>query len=101
MDSGGTAPPTVLEREMTATGDDFARGLAAAFGKRVEGGPQSFRIVDNGAAMEIDLRVGPPRVIALLRLPTLRVRIRFTAGRPDQCLALLERMDRAMHRGGG
>jgi hypothetical protein len=101
MFPAGGAVPAMIEREMSATVAEFVRGLEAAFGNRVEGGPDFFRIVDNGAAMEIDLQIGPPRVIALLRLPTLRVRIRFTAGQPDQHRALLARMDRAMQRGGG
>lgn len=93
--------PGVLERDMSATPAEFLHGLHMAFGDRVVGGPERFVIADGGAAMEIELRVGPPRVIALLRLPTLQVRIHFTAGLPAQHRALLERMDRFMHRGGG
>jgi hypothetical protein len=51
--------------------------------------------------MEIAIAPLPPRVIALLRLPRLEVRIRFTAGTTEQQQAMLARMDRAMQRGGG
>lgn len=94
-------PPECIGRDMSATPAEFHRGLTAAFGAQVSGGPDLYRIASDGAAMDIDVAVGPPRVIALLSLPTLRVRIRFTAGRPAQWKTLLERMDRYMQRGGG
>lgn len=86
---------------MSASPAEFRHGLALAFAERVTGGPDLYAIAANGASMEIEVEVGPPRVIALLRLPTLRVRIRFTAGTPAQRTALLAHMDRAMQRGGG
>lgn len=93
--------PEVPERDVSASPAEFRHGLALAFGDRITGGPERYVIAADGAAMEIDVEVGPPRVIAVLRLPTLRVRIRFTAGNAAQRKALLERMDRAMQRGGG
>jgi hypothetical protein len=36
-----------------------------------------------------------------LRLPTLRARIRFTAGSEAACRRMLEHLDRVTHRGGG
>ncbi len=51
--------------------------------------------------MEISLVEGPPRTIANLRLPTLHVTLRFTAGSTAAQQEMLVRMDRAMHRGGG
>lgn len=86
---------------MSASPAEFRHGLDLAFADRVTGGPEHFAIAADGAAMEIEVEVGPPRIIALLRLPTLRVRIRFTAGTPAQQAALLAHMDRAMQRGGG
>jgi hypothetical protein len=90
-----------LRREVSATPAEFAHGLRNAFGEAVRGGPLRFDIVSDGAAMHIDLMPGPDRVIALLRLPTLSARIRFTGGPPEARARMLHRMDRAMQRGGG
>jgi hypothetical protein len=58
--------------------------------------------VDDGqAAMEVALEIITPRVIALLNMPRMKVRLRMTAGSAEQRVALLARMDLAMHRGGG
>jgi hypothetical protein len=90
-----------LEREVSASPEEFLRGLRAAFPGRVTEAPGGVSVDGSGAVMEIALVAGPPRAIALLRLPTLRVMIRFTAGTPAQQSRMLARMDRAMHRGGG
>lgn len=86
---------------MSATPAEFAHGLALAFGAQASGNPGLYRIVHDGAAMEIETRIGPVRTIASLSLPTLQVRIRFTAGSPAQRAKMLHCMDRAMQRGGG
>ena len=91
----------VLEREMSASPADVARGLESAFPGAVKGGPLAFRVDALGAAMDIDLMLGPERVIALLRLPTLRVRIRFAAGDAAARAKMLARFDLATRRGGG
>jgi hypothetical protein len=51
--------------------------------------------------MEISLVEGPPRTFAKLRLATLFVSIRFTAGSEEAQQRMLAQMDQAMHRGGG
>lgn len=86
---------------MSASPAEFARSLHTAFGADVQGGPSSFRVSGKGAAMEIDLTPGPDRVIALLRLPTIQVRLRFTAGDAQARSRLLTYLDLATHRGGG
>lgn len=90
-----------LEREVSATPAEFAHGLRNAFPEGLSGGPLEFRVNDGSAAMEIRLTPGPDRVIALLRLPTLKASIRFTAGDPAARERMLKRMDLAMQRGGG
>lgn len=90
-----------LEREVSATPAEFAHGLRNAFPDGLTGGPVEFRVDDGAAAMEIHLVPGPDRVIALLRLPTLKAFIRFTAGDPAARERMLKRMDLAMQRGGG
>ena len=90
-----------LVRDMATTEQEFRGGLAFSFPQGVTEQDGAFHIVHAGAAMEIRIAPLPPRVIALLRLPRLEVRIRFTAGTPEQQQAMLTRMDRAMQRGGG
>jgi hypothetical protein len=94
-------PMITLEREVTATRAEFVRGLQAAFPGRVEEIAERLRIDDGRATMEISLTALPDRRIALLRLPNLRVHIRFTQGTRADQEAMLAYMDRATHRGGG
>jgi hypothetical protein len=91
----------ILVRDMATTEKEFRGGLAFAFPQGVTEREGVFRVVHAGAAMEIGIAPLPPRVIALLSLPRLEVRIRFTAGTPEQQQVMLARMDRAMQRGGG
>jgi hypothetical protein len=90
-----------LRRQVTASPGEFRRGLHLAFPGRVTEQVEVFRIDGDAAVMEISFKVGPPRIIALLNLPTLDVSIRFISGSPEAQQALLAHMDRAMHRGGG
>lgn len=98
-------PPAELgqtfQRDMSITLEEFGRGLRDAFAAGVSGGPQQFRVDMDGACLEISLQAGPPRRIAALSLPTAQVKLCFTAGEAPQRQALLQRMDRAMQRGGG
>lgn len=101
MGSGSVPMLELLEREMSITPSEFVRSLNDAFPGAVAQSPQALHVSFSMAAMEIELQPGPPRTIALLSLPTIRVRIRFTAGDAGQRAAMLERMDRYMQRGGG
>jgi hypothetical protein len=91
----------ILVRDMATTEQEFRQGLLFAFPAGVREAAGLFRIDYAGASMEIRTALLPPRVIALLRLPRLEVRIRFTAGTTVQQQAMLARMDRALQRGGG
>lgn len=90
-----------IERDVAATPEEFRRGLEFAFPGRVSEMPDGFAVSGAAAAMRIHLAPLPPRVIALLRLPRLHVRIVFGGEDAAEQAALLERMDRAMQRGGG
>jgi len=94
-------PTSALQREISATPDEFRRGLLLAFPGKVKEPGNTLNIAASNAAMEISLTVGPARTIANLRLPTLFVSIRFTAGSTEAQQSMLAQMDRAMHRGGG
>ncbi len=86
---------------MSTTSRIFAADLHRAFPDSVSGGPVFFRVSYASAAMDISLKPGPDRVIALMRMPTLLVQICFTEGSAAQCNAMLKRMDNYMQRGGG
>jgi hypothetical protein len=94
-------PAAVLEREVSASVAEYARGLENAFPGSLSGGPLTFTGRAKGAAVEVELTPQAPRIIGGLALPTLIVRIRFTQGDADAQSALLAHMDRAMQRGGG
>jgi hypothetical protein len=86
---------------MSALPTDIARGLEVAFPGAVQGGPNRFVVTVPGAAMELQLTPGSDRVIALLRLPTLTLSIRFTDGDAAAQAEMLRRFELAMRRGGG
>lgn len=94
-------PLETIEREVWTTPKEFRHGLYLAFPDRVTERNGLLRVDDGQAAMEIALQEMTPQVIALLRLPRMKVSLRMTAGSKEQRAAMLARMDRAMHRGGG
>jgi hypothetical protein len=96
-----TVPPDAIEREVWATRAEFRHGLALAFPSGVSERDGIITVVADPAAIEIALTELPPRAIALLNMPRMKVRILMTAGTPEQRQAMLARMDLAMQRGGG
>jgi hypothetical protein len=94
--------PFVLEREMGCTRADFMRWLGAATGNapaRAEGDALTF-VVDGGE-VRVSLREEPPRRIAGLALPVLRVRFSFVGlGRAARD-GFMARFDDYTRRGGG
>ena len=63
-----------------------------------------------GASIEVNLGAGhlrvrwqvmPPRVIALMRMPVLRVNFEFSNLNPEQRYVFMKRFDLYMQRGGG
>lgn len=101
MTDNAPAPPRVVEREMTATPDEFERGLRTAFPDAVEGGPRRFNATYRGTLMELELEPRAPRVIARLALPVLAVTIRFPTAGAAERTAMLAWLDLVTHRGGG
>ena len=90
-----------LEREVSASPEEFARSLRTAFPDAQEDGPLRFRVERHGVRLEIDLTPGPDLAIALLRLPTVRVSIRCLGADATARARLLAYLDLATHRGGG
>lgn len=91
----------MLVRDVTSTPAEFDASLRQAAGGRISGEAPTYHIVDGEVRLEVCVAPGPERRIALVRLPTLIVTYRFTAGSREAQRILLERLDRAMHRGGG
>jgi hypothetical protein len=90
-----------LEREVTASRGEFLHGLRSAFPGCVAEISEHVRINGDLATMEILISPLPDRRIAVLRLPNMRVQIRFTHGTHQEQQAMLARLDLAMQRGGG
>ncbi len=88
-------------RDMAMTAEEFLRVLHWAFPGRVIDREGRLIVCAEGATLEISLAALPPRKLALLTLPRLEARLRFTAGTVAQRNALLTRLERAMQRGGG
>jgi hypothetical protein len=86
---------------MSTTPEVFSQDLHNAFSEVATGGSMSFVVNHGAAAMNILLTPAPDRVIALMRLPTLLIRIDFTAGSAVERKEMLKRMDLYMQRGGG
>jgi hypothetical protein len=97
--------PDALERCVTATPDEYRRGLELAFPHQVreQGGLLllDYSGEEGYASMTVRLERQADRVIASLRLPSLRVRLDFIGGHRGAREAMLRQMDRAMQRGGG
>jgi hypothetical protein len=96
-----STPPGVLVRDVTSTREEFDASLRQAAAGCVQGRSPNYFIEDGDVRLQIEVEPGPERRIALVRLPTLIVTYRFTAGSRAAQDALLARLDRAMHRGGG
>jgi hypothetical protein len=102
MFASGSAPPAIIEREVTASGAEFERGLRLAFPQAIEGGPRHFRVRRGDCVMEVDVLPLPPRTFGQLALPVLAVTLRFPeAAAVAERVAMLAWLDFAMHRGGG
>jgi len=96
------ACPEAFELEMGCTEAEWLGWLPEAIGERAwqrEGAAARVQ-VENGK-LTLDWVVEAPRVIALLRLPRLRVCFRFQAVSEAGRYAFMKRFDLHMQRGGG
>ena len=98
--------PLTLVREMGCTMTEFARWLpgathAAPGTSQVDGDGLRHRLQVSGGIVEIDLQLQPPRRIALLSLPVLRVTFRFIDLDDVARSAFLTHFDHYTRRGGG
>lgn len=89
-------------REMGCTEAEWLGWLPAAIGECVWQ-RDGQRVLVNVPPGRLALRweVLPPRVIALMRMPVLRVEFQFDELNDEQRLAFMRRFDLYMQRGGG
>jgi hypothetical protein len=94
--------PELIERVLSATPAEFERDLRAAW-PAVRGSAEEGRLCveHDGLRLEIACEAAGPRRLGALALPQLRVRYRFCGGDEAARRALLQRLDRAMQKGGG
>lgn len=94
--------PPILEREMGCTLEELARWLPGATGQApavpIPGG---WRFTVPGGEVLLEVEPRPPRRIALLALPVVLVRFRFTGLGPAARAEFLARFDAWTRRGGG
>lgn len=96
------ADPSPVAKEMGITRAEFLRTLARAFPEAaVEVDGDSVGVVDGVRRLDITLSAESERRIALMRLPTLHVRLAFAGYGAAEAAEALARFDRAFQRGGG
>jgi hypothetical protein len=91
-----------FERDMGCTETEWLGWLPAAIGScpwQIDGG--SARVVIAPGSLQLRWQVMPPRVIALMRMPVLRVGFAFSGLDAAQRFAFMKRFDLYMQRGGG
>ena len=90
-----------FEREVGATPAEFRRGLALGHPDFAEFDDGRLHLAQGDIRLTISFSPRPNRRIGLFDLPVLHVSYDFEAGAPEDCQALLARLDLAMQRGGG
>ena len=91
-----------IERDMGCTESEWLGWLPAAIGScswQVQG--QSAQVSIAPGALQLRWQTMPPRVIALMRMPVLRVSFAFNGLDSEQRYAFMKRFDLYMQRGGG
>ncbi len=94
--------PERFEREMGSTEAEWQRALPEAMGAlpwRQDGAVVLATV--GGGRLNIAWRQGAPRVIALMRMPRLRVTFDFQGVDDRDRQAFMKRFDLHMQRGGG
>lgn len=89
------------ERVISASVEEFARGLELAFPGAVTTQGNRLSVDACDARLEIEIEVLEPLVIALLRMPRLRARFWFARGTAENRDRLFAHLDMATQRGGG
>ena len=91
-----------FERDMGCTEAEWLGWLPAAMGHCVWHQDVASALATIGAGtLQLRWQVMPPRVIALMRMPVLRVNFQFEGLSADARYTFMKRFDLYMQRGGG
>ena len=91
-----------FERDMGCTETEWLGWLPAAIGSCAwQRDGASVRVSVPPGALQLHWQTMPPRVIALMRMPVLRVRFVFNGLDAAQRYVFMKRFDLYMQRGGG
>lgn len=91
-----------FQRDMGCTEAEWLGWLPAAMGDCAwQQAGASARACMGSGALQLRWQVMPPRVIALMRMPVLRVNFEFQGLNADERYAFMKRFDLYMQRGGG
>jgi hypothetical protein len=94
--------PAAFDREMGCTEAEWLGWLPAAIGAHpFQLTRAAVQVTLPDGALAIDWQAGPPRVIALLRMPRLLVTFRFQLLDDAARYVFMKRFDLYMQRGGG
>jgi hypothetical protein len=95
--------PEAFEREHGCTESEWVGWLARAVGVHLleRRGPDAAEVRIGAGRLRLQWLALPPRQIALLRMPRLRVIYRFDAVPAGDRYAFMRRFDLVMQRGGG
>lgn len=91
-----------FQRDMGCTEAEWLGWLPAAMGDCPwqQAGASALATIGAGT-LQLRWQVMPPRVIALMRMPVLRVNFEFQGLNADERYAFMKRFDLYMQRGGG
>jgi hypothetical protein len=94
-------PDLRVERTVSASAAEFWRGIKAAFPDAVIEQRGIWLARHGAVSLTVRYQCLPPLRVALLALPQLALRLEFIGGNAVEQQAMLERLDRYTHRGGG
>jgi hypothetical protein len=94
---------TAFEREQGCTEAEWLRWLPGAVGDHPWrlSGPAAARVEIGDGRLHLDWEPLPPRQIALMRMPRLRVRYRFDGVDAEARSRFMQYFDLVLQRGGG
>jgi hypothetical protein len=93
--------PETFEREYGCTDVEWRRWMPEATGATTAPGRFCLRVPIAAGALTLDWQVLTPRVIALVRMPRMRVAFSFEGVSADQRATFMRRFDLHLQRGGG
>jgi len=91
----------VFVRTASATPKEYISGLKQAVPDGVSMSGDSIMVESGAVSIQIEIKVLPDYVIALMRLPSLEATWTFLTGTQEERAACLKRIDWSMKRGGG